>query len=114
MANFTGSGISNQGVINERYCIPSSDPSSCHSPYNGASSTTNGLDLNGAGAWVVSSHQDLQFKSSPFYEIDTLLRGVQECEGVLTIGQAIKETTETKLNIAVLTLIFLSSSHAAV
>lgn len=80
-ANYRASYLGNSSIPSS----PSYNQAGLSSPYiNGTGTTPNGLGHNGSGARPVFSHQGLQFKPSPFYEIETPLGDVRQCEGRLT------------------------------
>ena len=79
-ANYRASYLGNSSIPSS----PSYNQPGMSSPYNGTGATPNGLGHNGSGARPVFSHQGLQFKPSPFYEIETPLGDVRQCEGMST------------------------------
>ncbi|KJR86350.1 protein inhibitor of activated STAT [Sporothrix schenckii 1099-18] len=75
-ANYRGSYLGNSPIPSS----PSYNQAGMSSPYNGTGGTQNGLGHNGARA--VFSHQGLQFKPSPFYEIEAPIGDVRQCEAM--------------------------------
>ncbi|ERS97136.1 hypothetical protein HMPREF1624_06466 [Sporothrix schenckii ATCC 58251] len=75
-ANYRGSYLGNSPIPSS----PSYNQAGMSSPYNGTGGAQNGLGHNGARA--VFSHQGLQFKPSPFYEIEAAIGDVRQCEAM--------------------------------